>query len=86
VGWNWEHMGLWNMGWGWLFLALLLAGLVVLVVLLVRLVGGRDGGQGPRPPVRSRARELLDERYARGEIDATDYEERRRRLDDGTGT
>jgi hypothetical protein len=40
-------MGDWSMGpgWGWLFMALLLGGLVLLVVLLVRvLVGGTGGG------------------------------------------
>lgn len=86
MGWNWEHMGLWSMGWGWFFLALLIAGLVVLVVLLVRVLSPRADERYERPPTRSRARELLDERYARGEIDATDYEERRRHLDDSTET
>lgn len=83
MGWNWDHMGGWGVLWGWLFLALMMVGLVVLVVVLVRLLG--DRGQRPDyvpPPDRSRAREVLDERYARGEIDHAEYDERRRRLDD----
>lgn len=80
--WGWGHMGAWGMVWGWLLMAMLLAGLIVLVVLLVRMPGGRDSRSIPRPSARGRARELLDERYARGEIDSAEYDERRRRLDD----
>ncbi len=86
MGWNWDHMdrmGPWDTVWGWLFLALLVVVLVVLVILLVRLMSERDLRHEPRPSGRSRAREVLDERYARGEIDSTEYDERRRRLDDG---
>lgn len=84
--WNgWNNMG-WAMGWGWLFMILVLVGIVLLVVALIR--GGSSGGrQGPRTGggQRSRARELLDERYARGEIDGAEYDERRRRLEGGSG-
>ena len=31
------------------------------------------------------ARQILDERFARGEIDVAEYDERRRRLNDGDG-
>lgn len=71
-----------GVGWMWLFWLLLVAGVVLLVVVAVRVVGG--GGTRPtgdRPdagarPGRSRARELLDERYARGEITTEEYRER----------
>ena len=42
MGWNWLRTAPWDTFGGWLFLALLAAGLVVLVVVLVRLVGGRN--------------------------------------------
>lgn len=74
---GWNGMGA-GMGWGWLFLVLLVVGVVVLVVALVRSSSG--GARVQRPMGRSRAREILDERYARGEIDATEYEERVERL------
>ncbi|GAA2184976.1 hypothetical protein GCM10009785_34950 [Brooklawnia cerclae] len=79
VGWNQMGSG---MGWGWLFLALLVIGIVVLVVVLMRLLAGGDRGRprDPRVTGRNPARETLDERYARGEIDAAEYDERRRRL------
>ena len=78
--------GIW-MGGGWLFGLLVAAGVVVLIVLLVRIVGGgvqreARGGQGARNP--SSARQLLDERYARGELTTEEYQERVRVLDDRT--
>nr|WP_243864030.1 SHOCT domain-containing protein [Brooklawnia cerclae] len=48
----------------------------------MRLLAGGDRGRprDPRVTGRNPARETLDERYARGEIDAAEYDERRRRL------
>ena len=71
-----------GMGWMWLFWLLLILGVVVLVVVAVRALGGggtrpaagRDGEGGPL--ARSRARQVLDERYARGEITTEEYRER----------
>jgi putative membrane protein len=71
----------WNMWWGgggmWfgpLGMILWLAVLVAIIVGLVRWVGGTGGGA--ERPVRS-AREILDERYARGEIDRDEYVKRK---------
>lgn len=75
-------MGSWGMGWGWIFLVLLVIGITVLVVALVGGLGGRRHRSDPGRARRGRAREILDERYARGEIDAMEYDERRRRLDE----
>ncbi|QKV80559.1 SHOCT domain-containing protein [Amycolatopsis sp. Hca4] len=69
----WNHP--WTMGWaggiGMLVLmALVLAALVVLAVVLAR--------RGPQPPPPAdTARRILDERFARGEIDQEEYERRR---------
>lgn len=78
-----------GMGWGWLFGVSLLLGLVLLGVVAVRLLaGGASRGNGRldagRPPQagRSRAREVLDERLARGEISPEEYRERRQVLDE----
>jgi len=50
--------------------------IIGLVVVLVRaFVGGSSGSGGGK-----RARQLLDERFARGEIDQREYEEKRRLL------
>ena len=84
---GWQEMGSWGMGWGGLFLVLLVVGVVVLAVVLIRILfGGGRGEQRNPPPGRSgRALEVPDERYARGEIDATEYDERRRRLEGPEG-
>ncbi len=63
-----------------LLVAVLLAGLVyVFRALRTQQAGtqqaGTDGATGHQ-----RAQQLLDERYARGEIDHDDYEQRRRAL------
>jgi putative membrane protein len=77
--------GPWQMhdwtGWGWggmwlgpLFMIIPLVLLIVAVVALVRWMGGGGGNGGGR--VRT-ARDILDERYARGEIDREEYQRRR---------
>ncbi|WP_446218092.1 SHOCT domain-containing protein [Micromonospora sp. IBHARD004] len=66
---------MWNgpmMSWMWIWSLLGLAVLVALFWLAVRLAGGQLGGAMP-----SSARRILDERYARGEIDEEEYRRRR---------
>jgi len=77
--WAYGHMG-YGMGWGGWFLGpvmmiLFIALAVAAVVLTLRLlgVGGPSAGRG-------NALQVLDERFARGEIDKPEYEERRRAL------
>lgn len=79
-----------GMGWGWMFGPLVMVGVVLLIVLAVRAIGG---GVSPRssapgtptdaPPGPGRAREVLDERYARGELTTEEYQERLRALGEG---
>lgn len=74
------------MGWTWLFWALLIGGIVLLVVLAVRFFSGgmnRGGtGRGQVPGAdgpasgASAARRTLDERYARGELSTEEYRDR----------
>ncbi len=68
--------GGWGMGGGWLFMVLLLVVVVALAVGVLRQFG--DDRRERRMLGRS-ARDILDERYARGEIDSDEY--RRRRAD-----
>ena len=70
---GWHGMGWGGMVWGWVFLALLVVGVVLLVTALVR---GRIGSAEQPPTDRSPARSILDERYARGEIDTAEYQDR----------
>jgi putative membrane protein len=75
---------------GWLFGGLILVGLVLLGIVVVRVVGAggrRDvgGGRGtPEPRGPSSARQLLDERYARGDLSTEEYRDRIRVLGEGT--
>ena len=59
---------------------LVIAAIVVLVILAVRWLAG-SGGAAQRAP-QSKAVDILKERFARGEIDKEEFEERRRALGD----
>ena len=77
---GWGGMG---MGWMWIVWPLVILGIVLLVVLLLRGSGTGGGGSPPPPPEtsgRTRAQEILDERYARGELSEEEYQERLRNL------
>ena len=52
---------------------------VVLVVLAVRWLGGSHGPSQPLSPTKTPL-DILKERFARGEIDKEEFEERRRVL------
>ena len=84
---GWGPQMMW--GWGWygmifgpLFMILVLAVTVAVIVLLVRWLAGP--WQGAAPPhfgsPGRRAIDILKERFARGEIDKNEFEERRRVL------
>jgi putative membrane protein len=72
-------------GWGLLGMALVLVlfwgGLVVLAVLLVRALFPRRQQRPPGPSGREpTAREILDQRYARGEITREQFDQMKRDL------
>ena len=71
------HMGDWDGGWMWLWAVVMMALFVVLVVWVVRTIVGPTGTgkTAPRDPA-DRAREILAERYAKGEISTDEYRER----------
>ena len=74
----------WGYGWGggMFFGPLLMIGgpvlLIILIVVLVRFLGGSRDATSVR--VSPSPREILDERFAKGEIDREDYEARRKAL------
>jgi len=74
----------WYYGWGWggmVLGPLFMIGLVVLVVVaVVYMMRGLGGGDGTQPRSRT-PREILDERFAKGEIDREEYESRRALLE-----
>jgi putative membrane protein len=84
-GWG-PHMMGWGGGWyamifGPLFMILFLAALVAIVVILVRWLGGPwQGTIGHQFPPARTPLDILKERFARGEIDKAEFEDRRRVL------
>jgi putative membrane protein len=81
----WHHGGNW--GWGHMIfgsvMMILFWGLIVVgVVILVRwLMSGSSHQSGSSPP-RKPALDILEERFAKGEIDREEFEERKRLLSD----
>jgi putative membrane protein len=80
---------MWGGGWygmifGPVFMVLVLAGVIALVALLVRWLGGPWYGTQPphHAPAGRMPVDILKERFARGEIDKNEFEERRRVLGD----
>ena len=78
---------MWNGGWtGWLFgpvmMIVFLAAIIAVVVLLVRWLGGLSASVGhPTGGASRTALDILKERFARGEIEREELEERKRVLD-----
>lgn len=81
----------WNMMEGWggyagygfglvhmLIWIVVLVGVVALVVWLVRAVAGTNAHHLPPAPRRSPGLDVLEERYARGEIDRDEYLQKRK--------
>ncbi|MEX2650313.1 MAG: SHOCT domain-containing protein [Alphaproteobacteria bacterium] len=74
-----SNHGWWGMILGPFMMIALLAIVVAVVVLLVRWLGGTAHHQVPHPPGKT-ALDILKERFARGEIDKQEFEDRRRVL------
>ena len=75
--WGWGHMIF-----GSLMMVLFWGGIIVAVVLLFRRVGGGSTGAAAPPSSTKTALEILKERFARGDIDKEEFEERKRLLSD----
>ena len=81
--------GMGGMGLMWIFGLLTLVGVIVLVVVLVKASTGRSSTTGGPDHSRGastgtgRWREILEERYARGELSTEEYRERLGTLEEG---
>lgn len=74
---NGYSSGMWGM---WLFALLALAGLVILVIVIVRIAtGGFKEAEGSSTP-----RQILDKRYAKGDLSTQEYRERLAELGEDT--
>lgn len=67
-------------GWGFVWMILIMVAMVVLVLIVIRAFAPGDGRkEAPRDP-----KDVLAERFANGEIDADEYRERLRVLQEET--
>lgn len=72
---GWGHVDNWGGGWMWWWGIATMSIFVVLIVWLIRSTAGGQG-QVPRRDPTDRAREILAERDARGELTSEEYRER----------
>ena len=82
---TYAHHGMWGGGWvgmtfGLVMMIAVVAAIVAVIVLLFRALGGGHGGQASPRRDGKTALDILEERFARGEIDVQEFEERRRLL------
>lgn len=79
---GWGHMG--GGGWSWLWATAMVLTWVLVIGAVAWLIGAaarRPGGAAVPPPSGTdRARAILAERYARGEISTEEYDERLAKL------
>lgn len=73
------HGGPWMLA-GPLMMIVFIAAAAAVVVLVVRWLGGSGHGTAPHPSPDRAPLDILRERFARGEIDKDEFEERRRVL------
>ncbi|MDH3233845.1 MAG: SHOCT domain-containing protein [Alphaproteobacteria bacterium] len=82
------HMHMWGGGYGWFFgpimMIAFIAVTVIVIVLIVRWLGGTSHASlhPAHGPLGKTPIDILKERYARGEIDKEEFEERRKVLGD----
>lgn len=80
-GWNWGW-GFGHMAFGGLMMLLFWGGVILLIVLAVRWLGAGSAGPAMTGTPRRTAHEILEERFARGEIDKDEFDQRKRLLSD----
>jgi putative membrane protein len=81
----WHYGGNW--GWGHMIfgsvMMLLFWGVIIVgIVLVVRWLAGGISQESRSSPIQKRSLEILEERFAKGEIDKDEFEERKRLLSD----
>ena len=64
----------WGMGWWWII------GLIILIAVIWIVVKTMNRQSTTSQESKKTAREILNERYAKGKIDKTEYEERKKDL------
>ena len=69
----------WGPGFGWLFMLLIWILIIVVIAAIVKWIVSTTGGA--QAPQKQTALDILKERYARGEIDQAEFEQKRRDIE-----
>jgi putative membrane protein len=69
----------WGMGFGWMFMLLFWALIILAIAALAKWLWGKGGGRASEKT----ALQILEERYARGEIGREEFEQKKRDLSSG---
>lgn len=69
----------WGPGFGWLFMILVWLLIIVGLMAIVKWIVSASGGT--QAPQKKTALDMLKERYARGEIDQAEFEQKKRDLE-----
>lgn len=78
---HWGEFGGWGMGFGLIFMILFWVLVVVGIAVLIRWLVRESRNTGQPQPRDKTPLEIVQERYARGEIDREEYEQKRRDLE-----
>lgn len=70
----------WHMGGGWWFWFIIMIVVGLVVIILVYLVLKEEGDRGMSSYSEKSAEKILDERFARGEIDEDEYKQMKKEL------
>ena len=78
--WNYSDSWSWHFGLGWIFMIVFWGALILAVAALVKWLF-TPASRLPPPPAAPSARDILDQRYARGELSREQYEQMRQDIE-----
>jgi putative membrane protein len=71
---HWGNYG--GMGFGWIFMILFWALVILVIFFLIKYIAGRDRTESPKET----ALDILKKRYAKGEINKEEFEDKKKDL------
>jgi len=81
--WGWFGPGMMGWGWwgmGWIFMIIFWGLIIVGLIFLIRWLAGLSRARAPYEKTHDSALEILKQRYAKGEIDREEFDQKKRDL------